>query len=1052
MLRSELASVQSPNDPADIHVFRYIDQLAETLIRFLEYACEEQVVRGVGSKVLGALSTFAMPSLDLGRLPAALEALATGFESFLKKTATLRYATDPIRLSGDGVHYLGLLHTPLGGLLTGRVAKVNPRDGSIPPLLAPIVTFTYAESNVRETVYNHTRNLRNEVHVAPVRSILEMLRLFRTAVAAYLFALEENLPLIRSKVDPIFVYLTKIEGSFEKWEHKYVELTGEEREASTRGWPDPQALEWHDETGLDDGAPWEELAEELGNIPSDAQSPVRTSLLALADAQPRFWLIGEPGAGKSTTLQRLAWLRARELLSGGYLVEPCPVFISANQFDRTYRFRKIISSLLEADAEQVDTWLREGTLWLLVDGVNEVSTSEQHHAYRDLSRILEEFGNTRAILTSRKYGFDRRLDIPVFELLPLNNEMILEYLERNMSSTEQARRLFGQLTGTESLLLDFARNPLLLRMLAQVAQGGQLPSNRGQLFRLFTNWIFSRERKQPQAATPLKERALTTIAFGMRTGGKTYSPQPLVLDWISESLAQWQAKADVSELFCELLDNHILEIDAAGRVTFFHELILEYFSALELQRLYLRDGRLPQEYCQEVKWSEPVIMLAGLLDNADRLIADISSKNIVVAARCVASGAHVTSESTSGILERAREMLTEKHRRRMDALIALLELGTDDALRLVIKAHDERAYSLTIALSRCERPEMVALRLLGFGLTGRKRIRQCLRVFEGKPISRTIIDGRQVAQAERFLLRGEPDNRDLVLIDNIGVSETISDDFMSVVRNILETHQPTTTLWRTAVRVAAHQGFTEKCADVVLERVSQLEEPNGAAHYSIFVACQAMRDLSISPPLALEAARQCLDHGLYALAFKHIQCFELQEAIDASQILGHLQHMAETGRVGLLVEYSEVYGDAIDFYPFLSDAVDQQLSRANLNVILEFYKELVPVLSDKKEILQSVLKEKASALRPETVRKHIRLFQLATYFSGIGMVRKYFEKRGYGFIADLTQERDVFFHISKVVNLEEAGKPRERALVSYAIRRSPRYPERWSATAITILR
>ena len=80
---------------------------------------------------------------------------------------------------------------------------------------------------------------------------------------------------------------------------------------------------------------------------------------------------------------------------------------------------------------------------------------------------------------------------------------------------------------------------------------------------------------------------------------------------------------------------HILEIDASGRVTFFHELALEYFVALELQYLYLLTKDEIRVYYNENKWFESLLMLSHLLDDADDLVRNIAQENLVLAAKCV---------------------------------------------------------------------------------------------------------------------------------------------------------------------------------------------------------------------------------------------------------------------------------------------------------------------------------------------------------------------------------------------------------------------------------
>ena len=55
------------------------------------------------------------------------------------------------------------------------------------------------------------------------------MHLFRNTLAGYLFAIEENILVIREKIDPIFLYLNEVQETFHIWEYKYIELLGEER-------------------------------------------------------------------------------------------------------------------------------------------------------------------------------------------------------------------------------------------------------------------------------------------------------------------------------------------------------------------------------------------------------------------------------------------------------------------------------------------------------------------------------------------------------------------------------------------------------------------------------------------------------------------------------------------------------------------------------------------------------------------------------------------------------------------------------------------------------
>lgn len=1056
LLITETATIQHPANLHESYTFININELVEVFFAFLRFPCSEPLVERVGSKTLTALSAFASTSLDLSTLPDALEDLATGFESFLKKIATVKYEEDTIKLRGDGENYVGLLHTPLGELLIGKVGKI-PKS-SAPILFAPVVTFTYSDNTIRTSIYNHIRHLRNEIHVAAQKSLFDIMRLFRIVTAGYLFAVEENIHLLREKTDPLFCYLKHIQESFQRWEHSYVELLGEERaDGHASAWSDLHVFEWREDTDADP-----EEDSELGDRGARNKDVHRehtqpTSYVPITDivnVYDRFWLIGEPGAGKSTTLQRLALRAAKEILSTGYYQsKSCPILINANQFDRNHSFLAIVADLVKVGSEQANRWLREGKLWLLIDGLNEVATSEQEYAYRDLHHILSRFDQISLIVSSRKYGFNNRLDIPVFELLPFTEAMIQDYLERNIPSADHGRTLFKQLAGEKGLLLDLARNPLMLRMLIQVSKEGNIPSNKGLIFKIFVHWILSRERKVRQFDTFLKEKVLMALAFHIRQSGMTYALQPSAFISLRETLAQWHMHADMSDLFGELLDNHILEIDTSGRVTFFHELALEYFVALELQYLYILNKDEIRVYYNENKWFESLLMLSHLLDDADDLVRSIAQENLVLAARCVVSGARVTHSARTTIVEAAAQALVQHDsgERKQAALTALLEFATNDSLRRVIRAlSDEPTYGLTEALSACERPERAVLGLLKFGLPDKERIYQCLYVFRKRAVSPKTLDHPLITQAERALLEGDIQDRYLTVISDIGISKGVKEQVISVTRNVLETADPASTVWRSAISLASRHRFLEEFSYIIEDRILNRDGLNARAYYAVFVVCLALPKPT-SSRLAVYGAKQCLRFGWPILALKYIQQFKLQEVVEV-EVMECLAILAKEGRIGALLGLAALYSH-IDFEEVLSTAVDTLLAQSKLETLYQYHSSLSTVLYMRSLTIKDKLIEEflLSNLNVRTVRRYIRAFGLQPHFSNYGVVRKISERR-YGFIIDLVTGGDIFFHFSRVANLRRVDTVKLNDLVQYHDQPSLRNLENREAVKVTILR
>ncbi len=1056
LLISETATIQHPANLHESYTFININELVEVFFAFLRFPCSEPLVERVGSKTLTALSAFANTSLDPSTLPTALEDLATGFESFLKKIATVKYGEDIIKLRGDGVNYVGLLHTPLGELLIGKVGKISKSNAPI--LFAPVVTFAYSDNTIRTSIYNHIRQLRNEIHVATQKSLFDIMRLFRIVTAGYLFAVEENIHILREKTDPLFCYLKHIQESFQRWDHSYVELHGEERAGDPASvWSDLHVFEWREDIDADpeeDSELGERSARNKDVHRVHTQPASYMPITDIANGYDRFWLIGEPGAGKSTTLQRLALRAAKEILyTGYYQSKSCPILINANQFDRNHSFLAIVADLVKVGSEQVNSWLREGKLWLLIDGLNEVATSEQEYAYRDLHHILSRFDQVSLIVSSRKHDFNDRLGIPVFELLPFTEAMIQDYLERNIPSADHGRTLFKQLAGEKGLLLDLARNPLMLRMLIRVSKEGNIPSSKGLIFKLFVHWILSRERKVRQFDTFLKEKVLMALAFHIRQSGMTYALQPSVFISLRETLAHWHMHADMSDLFGELLDNHILEIDASGRVTFFHELALEYFVALELQYLYILTKDEIRVYYNENKWFESLLMLSHLLDDANDLVKSIAQENLVLAAKCVVSGARVTHSARTIIVEAAAQALFQHDSgdRKQAALTALLEFATNDSLRLVIKAlSDEPTYGLTEALSACERPERAVLGLLKSGLHDKERIYQCLRVFRKRAVSLKTLDHPLFTQAVRALLEGDIQDRYLTLISDIDISKGVKEQVISVIRNVLETADPASLVWRSAISLASRHRFLEEFSDIIEDRILNCDGLNARAYYAVFVACLALPEPT-SSRLAIYGAKQCLRSGWPILAVKYIQQFKLQEVVEV-EVMECLAILAKEGRIGALLGFAALYSH-VDFEETLSTAVDTLLAQSKLETLYQFHSGLSSVLCTRPLAIKDKLIEEflLSRLNVRKMRRYIKAFGLQPHFSNYGVVRKISERR-YGFIIDLVTGGDIFFHFSRVANLRQVNTVKLNDLVQYHDQPSLRNLENREAVKVTILR
>ena len=63
-------------------------------------------------------------------------------------------------------------------------------------------------------------------------------------------------------------------------------------------------------------------------------------------------------------------------------------------------------------------------------------------AFREIHRLYTLYEEMPILLTSRKYNFQAKFDLPVYKLLPLSDNLILDFLQRNMSSESVGRQFF----------------------------------------------------------------------------------------------------------------------------------------------------------------------------------------------------------------------------------------------------------------------------------------------------------------------------------------------------------------------------------------------------------------------------------------------------------------------------------------------------------------------------------------------------------------------------------------------------------------------------------
>jgi formylglycine-generating enzyme required for sulfatase activity len=379
------------------------------------------------------------------------------------------------------------------------------------------------------------------------------------------------------------------------------------------------------------------------------------------DKHSAFIILGEPGAGKTTTLQKYAFDRARTLLDGGQGRVPLLVRLSEQgardpfDFLQTEWYRRTGSDFADA--------LADGRVLVLADGVNELGRSDHDERVVKLKawRLFTDdyAGADQIVFTSREKDYDRQLDLPRVRVDPLDDDRIADYLKRN-----NAEGLRPLLDDARAHLREMARNPFNLSLLTKAYQDNQRDmGNRGQLLKWFVGELFAREEKLAHRWWLRRDsqlRALSQLAYAMQLQGesKTF---PLKVAKAALPPTVEEEGEDVplkpADLFRCGRAATILDPGTEPDIRFYHQLLQEYFAALELLRRF-DDGEdlsrlwkakrlideMPPATVGEwdplpepppTDWEVTTILACGLAPDPARLIEAVRPHNPNLAGRCI---------------------------------------------------------------------------------------------------------------------------------------------------------------------------------------------------------------------------------------------------------------------------------------------------------------------------------------------------------------------------------------------------------------------------------
>jgi NACHT domain len=336
-------------------------------------------------------------------------------------------------------------------------------------------------------------------------------------------------------------------------------------------------------------------------------------------------LLGESGAGKTTTLWRLALAAAQARQAA--TTHPIPILVPLRNWSEHGNMFALIVNQFAAQGGHpaaIEGLLLRGDALLLLDGVNELPAlpDMQEAAGRDLRSFLSQFPQVRTILTCRTSDYVQGFVDPgtgrppvSYEAQRLTQEQIQDYVQRTLPPKPAASFLVklgvaeADTWSDTATILHLARIPFHLRLLlSEFAVTGELPSSTAQLAqRLLQRLCQPRPgQRAPTVGARRTEQILSEVAgASLQAGGDLVMPVVLARDAVDAAVAHLHgthaltpdtsADAIWADLLSENLLHHVRQGEGGvvtrvqGRVEWLHQLFRDYFLGVFLVSLSFDD-------------------------------------------------------------------------------------------------------------------------------------------------------------------------------------------------------------------------------------------------------------------------------------------------------------------------------------------------------------------------------------------------------------------------------------------------------------------------------
>jgi predicted NACHT family NTPase len=363
----------------------------------------------------------------------------------------------------------------------------------------------------------------------------------------------------------------------------------------------------------------------------------RTEAVVVVNERDRLFVLGKPGAGKTTFLKKLASLAANEKK-----IDRVPIFVSLNSlaYSQKNLFDYIVNEFDVCgfpNAEKfIESILEKGKAIILFDGLDEIGRedSRQGQIIHEIENLIRQYHENKFIITCRNAANDYRFEnFTYVEIADFTDYQVGAFVDKWFADDPEKSKKFQEDLGKDEHqnLKELTHNPLLLGMLCLVFdETSYFPTKRGVIYRdaieaLMKKWDKERgvQREKISGFTPsFEKKLLEFLAYEYLIENKIFFEKYGVVKKIDSGvLGRKNVVAESEDILDAIEAQHGLLIQRAEHVySFSHLTFQEYFVAQYIvDRLETDQEALDNlfKYLYNPRWREVFPLVASLVEIPD---------------------------------------------------------------------------------------------------------------------------------------------------------------------------------------------------------------------------------------------------------------------------------------------------------------------------------------------------------------------------------------------------------------------------------------------------